>query len=57
MTDSIAHNLGVIEDVCEELGIEDVPDSLVCHVHPLMMLQRKVMEFGRKSMMLSEQIQ
>ena len=45
MTDSTAHNLGVIEDVCEELGIEDVPDSLVCQVHPLMMLQRNVMEF------------
>ncbi len=48
MTDSTAHNLGVIGDVCEELGVEDVPDSLVCHVHPLMMLQRKVMDFWQE---------
>ena len=42
MTDSSAHNLGVIEDVCNELQVENIPDSLVCHVHPKMMFQRKV---------------
>ena len=42
MTDSTAHNLGVIEQVCEELEVETIPDSLVCHVHPMMMFQRKV---------------
>ena len=42
VTDSTEHNLGVIENVCKELGTESVPDSLVCHVHPMMMFQRKV---------------
>ena len=42
MTDSTAHNLGVIEDVCSVLQIENIPDSLVCHVHSMMMFQRKV---------------
>ena len=41
MTDSTAHNLGVIEDVCSKLQVENIPDSLVCHVHPVM-FQRKV---------------
>ena len=41
ITDSTEHNLGVIESVCAELETESVPDSLVCHVHPLMMFQRK----------------
>ena len=34
MTDSTAHNLGVIEDVCSELQVENIPNSLVFHVHP-----------------------
>ena len=34
MTDSTAHNLGVIEDVCNELQVENIPNSLVFHVHP-----------------------
>ena len=42
MTDSTAHNLGVIEEVCRELNTETVPDSLVCNVHPTMMFQRKI---------------
>ena len=42
MTDSTAHNLGVIEDVCSELQVENIPDFLVCHVHPMIMFQRKV---------------
>ena len=42
MTDSTAHNLGVIEDVCSVLQIENIPDSLVCHMHSMMMFQRKV---------------
>ena len=42
MTDSTAHNFGVIEHVFSELQIEILPDSLVCHVHPMMMFQRKV---------------
>ena len=44
MTDSTEHNLGVIEKVCEELAVEetDIPLTLVCNVHPLMMFQDKV---------------
>ena len=42
MTDSTAHNLGVIQEVGAELGAESSPMSLVCNVHPLMMMQGKV---------------
>ena len=42
MTDSTSHNLGIIEMVCEEVESEYVPSSLVCNIHPLMMMQRKV---------------
>ena len=41
MTDSTSHNLGVIEQVCEDLDSESVPQSLVCNIHPLMMFQRQ----------------
>ena len=44
MTDSTSHSLGVIEMVCEEIESEYVPSSLVCNIHPLMMMQRKVKE-------------
>ena len=42
MTDSTAQNLGVIQEVGTELGAESSPLSLVCNVHPLMMIQGKV---------------
>ena len=42
MTDSTSHNLGIIEMVWEEVESESVPSSLVCNIHPLMMMQRKV---------------
>ena len=42
VTDSTEHNMGVIEKVCEKLEVESVPDSLVCHVHPLMMFQKQL---------------
>ena len=42
MTDSISHSLGVIEMVCEEKKSEYVPSSLVCNIHPLMMMQLRV---------------
>ena len=41
MTDSTAHNLGLIQDVCAKLERESVPDSLICNKHP-MMFQRNV---------------
>ncbi|XP_066926157.1 uncharacterized protein [Clytia hemisphaerica] len=44
MSDSTAHNIGVIESVCEELAIDDVPKTLLCNVHPLMMFDRKIRE-------------
>ena len=40
--DSTSHNLGVIEKVCTELQTDSVLYSLVCHVHPMMMFQRKI---------------
>lgn len=42
VTDSTAHNMGVIDNVCDELETDSKPDSLVCHVHPLMMFQSKL---------------
>ena len=46
MTDSTAHNVGVIDKVCKELDIEeaDTPKTLLCNVHPLMMFQKKLKE-------------
>ena len=42
MTDSTSHDLGVIEEGYAELQTDSVPDSLVCHIHPVMMFQRKI---------------
>ena len=44
MTDSTSHNLEVMDLVSEELGIEYVPKTLLCNVHPLMMFQGKMKE-------------
>ena len=44
MTDSTSHNKGVIELVCEELNVEQIPATLLCNVHPLMMFQSKMKE-------------
>ena len=44
MSDSTAHNIGVIEEVCEELEVTDIPLTLTCNVHPLMMFDRKMKE-------------
>ena len=49
MTDSTSHNLGVIEEVCAELQSDSVPDSLVCHVHPMMMFQTKIKAAWQKN--------
>ena len=38
MTDSASHNLNMINQVIEELGAESVPSTLLCNVHPLMIL-------------------
>ena len=42
MSDSTCHNLKVIEKVCDNLEVEDVPSTILCNVHPLMMFQTKV---------------
>ena len=42
MSDSTSHNLKVIEKVCEDLEVEDVPSTILCNVHPLMMFQGKI---------------
>ena len=48
MTDSTAHNIVVIEKVCKDLEVENVPKTLWCNVHPLMMFQGKLKEFFTK---------
>ena len=58
MTDSTSHNLKVIEKICESLEVDDVPNTLLCNVHPLMLFQRKIKdlcqmvhdEFGAKKL-------
>ena len=40
MTDSTSHNLNVINLVCEELEVDETPGTLLCNVHPLVMLPR-----------------
>ena len=44
MTDSTSHNLEVIEKVCEELQVEEIPGTLVCNIHSLMNFQGKIKE-------------
>ena len=44
MSDSTAHNLGVVEEICKDLNVKESPWSLVCNVHSLMVLDRKMKE-------------
>ena len=44
MTDNTSHNLNVIEQVCKDLNVENVPGQLLCNVHPLMLFQKKIKE-------------
>ena len=37
-------NLNVVEKVCEDLDVENVPAQLLCNVHPLKLFQRKTKE-------------
>ena len=37
--------LKVIEMVCKELEVNNVPKTLLCNIHPLMMFQSKLKEF------------
>ena len=42
MSDNTAHNLKVMEKVCEDEGVENNPLVLLCNIHPPMMFQRKM---------------
>ena len=44
MSDNTAHNLEVIEKVCEDVGAENNPLVILCNIHSLMMFQRKIKE-------------
>ena len=46
MTDSTRHNIGLIENVCNELEVDksNCPKTLLCNIHPLMMFQTKLKE-------------
>ena len=44
MSDNTAHNLEVIEKVCEDEGAENNPLVILCNIHSLMMFQRKMKE-------------
>ena len=48
MSDSTAHNLGVVEEVCKDLNIKEVSGSLLCNVHQLMMFDWKMKELCQK---------
>lgn len=41
MTDSTAHNIGVMDFVCNEPNVENIPQQPFCNVHPLIMFQNK----------------
>ena len=51
MTDSTAHNLVVVQDVCAELETASLPGSLICHVHSMMMFLKKLSKCSKKFMM------
>ena len=41
ITDNTSHNLGVINELCDDIGTDSVPEWLICHAHPRTMFQRK----------------
>ena len=48
MSDSTAHNLGVVKAVCKDLNVKEVPGSLLCNAYPLMMFDQKMKELCQK---------
>ena len=48
MSDSTAHNLGVVKAVCKDLNVKEVPGSLLCNAYPLMMFDQKMKEVCQK---------
>ena len=47
MSDSTAHDFKIME-VCEDEGVETNTLVLLCNIHPLMMLHRKIKEFCKE---------
>ena len=48
VTDATSHNFEVDEIVAEELGTEHIPIHLLCHTHPALMFNRKIVEVCSK---------
>lgn len=48
MFDSTAPTSSMVEEVCKDLNVEEVPGSLLCNVHPLMMFDWKIKELCQK---------
>ena len=48
MSDSAAHSLGLVEEVYKNLNIKEVPGSLLCNIHPLMVFDREMKELCQK---------
>ena len=44
MMDSTSHNLEANESVCKEFEVENIPGTLICDIHLLMMLQEQIKE-------------
>lgn len=44
MTDSAAHNIGIMQKVTEEFECNEIPSTIICNIHPLMMYQGKMKE-------------
>ena len=42
MMDSTSHNFGVDEKVCLDLGIDHIPEELLCSTHPVLMFNREI---------------
>ena len=48
MTDSTAHNIGVMNLVCDALNVENMPQQPFCNVHPFFMFRNKIKELCQK---------
>ena len=53
MMDSTAHNFGVDEQVSIDLGTNHVPDELLYSTHPVLMLNRAIIDVGPSSIIES----
>ena len=48
VTDATAHNFEVDEIVATELGSDHIPVHLLCHTHPVLMFNRKIVDMCSK---------